>query len=340
MTATMLKAQRVVNRFRNKMRAIQVAQPGGPEVLSVVELPVPVCGPEQLLVELAYSGVNFIDIYQRQGIYPMPSPYVPGLEGSGLVIEVGSGVTGFSIGDQVAWPSSLGSYSQFHAVTASSVVKVPDGVALDAACAAMLQGMTAHYLVASLYEIKPGDHALVHAGAGGVGQLLCQMITARGATVIATVSSDVKAQIATAAGAQHIIRYDTEDVATKVKEFTGGVGVEVVYDGVGQATFEGSLASLKRRGMMALFGGASGMVPVFDLQSLSRLGSLFVTRPTLADYIAAPGEMQWRADEIFSDHASGKLEFAIGNTYDLSAAANAHSDLAARKTTGKLLLVP
>jgi NADPH2:quinone reductase len=322
------------------MRAIQVAQPGGPEVLAVVELPVPVCGAEQLLVEIAYSGVNFIDIYQRQGIYPMPSPYVPGLEGSGVVLEVGSSVSGFSVGDQVAWPSSLGSYSQTHAVTAASVVKVPKDVALDAACAAMLQGMTAHYLVSSLYEVKAGDVALVHAGAGGVGQLLCQMITLRGATAIATVSTPEKAEIATAAGAKHIIRYDKDDVATMVKEFTAGQGVDVAYDGVGKATFEGSLASLKRRGMMALFGGASGMVPDFDLQSLSRLGSLFVTRPTLADYIAAPGEMQWRADEIFLAYGAGKLDFAIGKTYDLAAASTAHTDLAARKTTGKLLLVP
>ncbi|MSZ79817.1 MAG: alcohol dehydrogenase catalytic domain-containing protein, partial [Actinobacteria bacterium] len=171
------------------MRAIQVDQPGGPEVLSVVDLPVPVCGPQQLLVELAYSGVNFIDIYQRQGIYPMPSPYVPGLEGSGVVTEVGSEVSGFAIGDKVAWPSSLGSYATLHLVNASSVVKVPTGVELDVACAAMLQGMTAHYLVSSLYEVKPGDVALVHAAAGGVGQLLCQMISSRGATVIATVST-------------------------------------------------------------------------------------------------------------------------------------------------------
>lgn len=322
------------------MRAIQVDQPGGPEVLSVVDLPVPVCGPQQLLVELAYSGVNFIDIYQRQGTYPMPSPYVPGLEGSGVVTEVGSEVSGFAIGDKVAWPSSLGSYATLHLVNATSVVKVPAGVELDVACAAMLQGMTAHYLVASLYEVKPGDVALVHAAAGGVGQLLCQMISSRGATVIATVSTGAKAEIAQQAGAAHIIRYDSEDVATKVRELTNGQGVEVVYDGVGLATFDGSLASLKRRGMFALFGGASGMVAPFDLQALSRMGSLFVTRPTLADYIAGPGEMQWRADEIFAAHTAGKLNFAIGNTYDLADAATAHIDLAARRTTGKLLLVP
>jgi NADPH2:quinone reductase len=322
------------------MRAIQVDQPGGPEVLSVVDLPVPVCGPQQLLVELAYSGVNFIDIYQRQGIYPMPSPYVPGLEGSGVVTQVGSEVSGFAIGDKVAWPSSLGSYATLHLVNASSVVKVPAGVELDVACAAMLQGMTAHYLVASLYEVKPGDVALVHAAAGGVGQLLCQLISSRGATVIATVSTGAKAEIAQQAGAAHIIRYDSEDVATKVRELTNDLGVEVVYDGVGLATFDGSLASLKRRGMFALFGGASGMVAPFDLQALSRMGSLFVTRPTLADYIAGPGEMQWRADEIFAAHTAGKLNFAIGNTYDLADAATAHIDLAARKTTGKLLLVP
>jgi NADPH:quinone reductase len=322
------------------MLAIQVDQPGGPEVLKVADLPVPVCGPDQLVVELAFSGVNFIDIYQRQGIYPMPSPYVPGLEGSGVVTEVGSAVQDFSVGDKVAWPSSLGSYSQIHAVNATSVVKVPEGVSLDVACAAMLQGMTAHYLVASLYEIKPGDTALVHAAAGGVGQLLCQMISNRGATVIGTASTSKKAEIARTAGATHVIRYDTEDVAAKAKELTNGIGVDVVYDGVGQATFEGSLASLKRRGMMALFGGASGMVPAFDLQALSRMGSLFVTRPTLADYIAGPGEMQWRADEIFAELLAGKLNFAIGKTYPLKDAKDTHADLAARKTTGKLLLVP
>jgi len=320
------------------MLAIQVDQPGGPEVLKVADLPVPICGPDQLLVELAFSGVNFIDIYQRQGIYPMPSPYVPGLEGSGVVIEVGSAVSGFTVGDKVAWPSSLGSYSQFHAVAATSVVRVPEGVSLDIACAAMLQGMTAHYLIASLYEVKPGDSALVHAAAGGVGQLLCQMISSRGATVIGTASTAEKAQIASQAGASHVIRYDTEDVASKAKEITNGIGVDVVYDGVGLATFDGSLASLKRRGMMALFGGASGMVPPFDLQVLSRMGSLFVTRPTLADYIVGPGEMQWRADEIFGEHLAGKLNFAIGKTYELKDASVAHSDLAARKTTGKLLL--
>ena len=322
------------------MLAIQVDQPGGPEVLKVTDLPVPVCGADQLLVELAFSGVNFIDIYQRQGIYPMPSPYVPGLEGSGIVVEVGSAVSGFALGDKVAWPSSLGSYSQVHAVNAASVVKVPDGVALDVACAAMLQGMTAHYLIASLYEVKSGDTALVHAAAGGVGQLLCQMISNRGATVIGTASTAEKAEIARQAGAGHVIRYDTEDVASKAKELTNGIGVDVVYDGVGLATFDGSLASLKRRGMMALFGGASGMVPPFDLQALSRIGSLFITRPTLADYIVGPGEMQWRADEIFAEHQAGKLNFAIGKTYALDLAKEAHTDLAARKTTGKLLLVP
>ena len=322
------------------MIAIQVDQPGGPEVLKVADLPVPVCGPEQLIVELAFSGVNFIDIYQRQGIYPMPSPYVPGLEGSGVVTDVGSAVQGFTVGDKVAWPSSLGSYSQIHGVNAASVVKVPEGVSLDVACAAMLQGMTAHYLIASLYEIKPGDTALVHAAAGGVGQLLCQMISNRGATVIGTASTAEKAEIARTAGASQVIRYDSEDVAVKAKELTNGIGVDVVYDGVGQATFEGSLASLKRRGMMALFGGASGMVPAFDLQALSRMGSLFVTRPTLADYIVGSGEMQWRADEIFAEHLSGKLNFAIGKTYPLKDAKDAHADLAARKTTGKLLLVP
>jgi NADPH2:quinone reductase len=270
----------------------------------------------------------------------MPSPYVPGLEGSGVVVEVGSAVKGFSAGDKVAWPSSLGSYSQVHAVNAASVVRVPDGVSLDVACAAMLQGMTAHYLIASLYEVKPGDTALVHAAAGGVGQLLCQMISNRGATVIGTASTAEKAEIARNAGASHVIRYDSADVAAKAKELTNGIGVDVVYDGVGQATFEGSLASLKRRGMMALFGGASGMVPAFDLQALSRMGSLFVTRPTLADYIVGPGEMQWRADEIFTEHLAGKLSFAIGKTYALQNAKDAHSDLAARKTTGKLLLVP
>lgn len=322
------------------MKAIVVHAQGGPEVLSfedVVNL-TPRAG--EVLVEVAAAGVNFIDTYQRSGLYPMSLPYTPGLEGAGTIVEIGTGVVGFSVGDRVAWTSILGSYAEQVVVPADKIVRVPEGVELQTAAQLMLQGITAHYLVTSVFDIKPGHHALVHAAAGGVGLLLCQMIKNRGATVIGTVSTDEKAKAALAAGADHVIRYDTEDFVPRVREFTNGAGVDVVYDGVGKTTFEGSLRSLKTRGMLALFGQSSGPVGPFDPQILNQLGSLFLTRPSMVHYLQTAEELQWRASEVFSDVAAGVLTVTLGGTYPLTDARLAHEDLQARKTSGKLLLIP
>jgi len=322
------------------MQAIQVDRHGGTEVLSVVDLPVPICGPDQIVVKVHAAGVNFIDTYQRSGLYTVPLPFVLGREGSGEVVEVGTNVTHISVGDLVAWPGVQGSYAEFVAMSPEDCVLVPAGVDSQIACAAMLQGMTAHYLVTSVYGVKPGDVALVHAAAGGVGLLLCQMVKARGGIAIGTVSTDSKAQAARSAGADHIIRYDHEDVARRVRELTNGVGVNVVYDGVGASTFEASLASLKRRGLLVTFGNASGPVPPLDVLRLSTSGSLSVIRPTLVDYIATHEEMQWRANELFGSLAHHEMNFAIGGTYPLKEAAQAQDDLEGRRTSGKLLLIP
>ena len=270
------------------MRSIRVAHSGGPEVLTLTEALEPDCGDGDLLVDVAAAGVNFIDIYQREGLYPMPLPYTPGLEGAGIVRSVGSRVTDLSPGDQVAWTGHLGSYAEVVALPADKAVRVPEGVALKTAAGMMLQGLTAHYLVTSVFEIKPGDRALVHAAAGGVGLLLCQMISARGGEVIGTVSTEAKADAALAAGASHIIRYDREEVDSRVKEITDGQGVSVVYDGVGRDTFEASLRSLAPRGVMALFGQSSGPVESFDPQILNQLGSLVLTRPSLTHFTQTP----------------------------------------------------
>ena len=322
------------------MKAIVVSQHGGPEVLSYSDAPEPVLKPTDLLVRVAAAGINFIDTYQRSGLYPMSLPYTPGLEGAGTVLEVGSDVTGFAVGDTVAWTSNLGSYAETLALDASKAVTVPPGVELTQAAQAMLQGITAHYLITSVFEVKPGITALVHAAAGGVGLLLCQMIRARGGTVIGTVSTEAKAAAATAAGAAHVIRYDQEDFMPRVRELTGGVGVDVVYDGVGASTFEGSLKSLKPRGMMALFGQSSGPVGPFDPQILNSLGSLFLTRPTITNFIQTRDELQWRAGEVFDAMLSGDLRMTLGGSYPLAEAAQAHRDLEARKSTGKLILIP
>ncbi len=244
------------------MKAVLVSQHGGPEVLAYSDVPEPEITPSELLVRVAAAGINYIDTYQRSGIYAMTLPYTPGLEGAGTVLEVGSEVTGFAVGDTLAWTSQLGSYAEFVALDASKAVSVPSGIEPTQAAQAMLQGITAHYLITSVFEIKRGTTALVHAAAGGVGLLLCQMISARGGTVIGTVSTEAKAAAASAAGAAHVIRYDKEDFTTRVRELTGGIGVNVVYDGVGASTFEGSLRSLTPRGMMVLFGQASGPVGV------------------------------------------------------------------------------
>jgi len=321
------------------MKAIVVNKPGGPEVLAYHESPDPIPGSHQLLVRVAAAGVNFIDIYQREGLYPMPLPYTPGLEGAGIVVDVGASVATFAPGDQVAWAGMLGSYADMIALDADAAVAIPEGVSLEHAAQAMLQGMTAHYLVTSVWEIQPGQTALVHAAAGGVGLLLCQMITARGGQVIGTVSTDAKATAARAAGASHIIRYDTEDVSERVREIVKE-GVDVVYDGVGRDTFMESLKSLRPRGMVALFGQSSGPVQAFDPQLLNQGGSLIITRPSLAHFTATPGELQWRASEVLGSLASGSIHFALAHRYPLNEAAAAHAALKARTTSGKLILIP
>jgi NADPH:quinone reductase len=325
------------------MRAIRLQQPGGPEQLQVNEIATPSAGPDQVLVRVHASGVNFIDTYHRTGAYAVPLPFTPGVEGAGEVVEVGSGVdpaSGLKRGARVAWAMNPGSYAEVVVVDAAKAIAIPEGVSDETAAAAMLQGMTAHYLVTDLFRVERGTTTLVHAAAGGVGLLLCQMIASRGGIVIGTVSSEAKADAARAAGAHHVIRYDQEDFTQQVKDLTDGTGVDVVYDGVGQATFEGSLESLRVRGMMALFGAASGPVPPFDLQRLNALGSLFVTRPTLAHYTRTHEEIQRRAGELFADHLAGHLEISISARYPLEDAAQAHRDLEARRTSGKLLLIP
>lgn len=322
------------------MKAVLVSQHGGPEVLAYSDVPEPEITPSELLVRVAAAGINYIDTYQRSGIYAMTLPYTPGLEGAGTVLEVGSEVTGFAVGDTLAWTSQLGSYAEVVALDASKAVSVPSGIEPTQAAQAMLQGITAHYLITSVFEIKPGTTALVHAAAGGVGLLLCQMISARGGTVIGTVSTEAKAAAASAAGAAHVIRYDKEDFTTRVRELTDGIGVTVVYDGVGASTFEGSLRSLTPRGMMVLFGQASGPVGSFDPQILNSLGSLSLTRPSLMNFIQTREELQWRASEVFEAMLSGDLTMTLGGSYPLSEAAQAHRDLEGRKSSGKLILVP
>jgi NADPH2:quinone reductase len=320
--------------------AVQVRQTGGPEVLEVVEVDVADPGEGQVLIDVAAAGVNFIDTYQRAGIYPIPLPFTLGLEGSGTVAAVGAGVTGFSPGDRVAWQGSLGSYAQRALIPAANLVLVPEGIADDTAGALMLQGITAHYLVRSTYEVKPGDDILVHAAAGGVGLLLIQLAKARGARVIGTVSTAEKEELARAAGADDVIRYDQVDFAEETRKLTGGEGVAVVYDGVGKTTVDGSLASLKIRGTLALFGAASGPVPPLDPQRLNSGGSLFLTRPTSAHYVRTREELDWRAGELFAAVADGSLDVRIGGRYALADVRRAHEDLEGRKTTGKVLLIP
>jgi NADPH:quinone reductase len=326
--------------------SVFVSEPGDRDVLVVREHDVPAPGPGEVQVEVAAAGVNFIDVYKRQGIYPVPTPFVLGEEGAGTVVAVGpdvSGVSGVSVGARVAWCQSAGSMSTLTNKPADKVVPVPDGVELDVAAAAMLQGLTAHYLVTSTYAVRDGDVALVHAAAGGVGQLLVQLITQRGATVVATAGTDEKLEIASALGAQHLINYSaftsSDDLAAAVRS-AAGRGVDVAYDGVGKATFDASLASLRPRGMMVLFGGASGQVPPFDLQRLNAGGSLYVTRPTLVHYVADREELEWRAREVLGAIADGSLAIDIGGRYPLSDAAAAYAALEGRKTTGKLILVP
>lgn len=319
------------------MKAIQVSAFGGPEKLVYRDLPEPVLRPGEILVRVKVAGVNYIDTYQRSGSYKMELPFIPGLEGSGEIIEAGSDVEGLSIGDLVAWPSSASSYAELVALPADRVVPVPKAMSLEVATAAMLQGMTAHYLVRDTFKVGPGTTALVHAAAGGVGLLLTQMIRTLGGMVIATASTVEKRSIALEAGANHVLSY--ENFAESVREITNGQGVDVVYDGVGLTTFSQSLESLRRRGLMVLFGAASGPVPPFDLQRLNQLGSLFITRPTLADYISSEAELRSRADEIFGWVASGQLKLKVGARFPISEAASAHQALESRSTSGKVLLL-
>lgn len=321
------------------MHAIQVSEHGGPEVLKYVEVPDPRIAPDQLLVDTQAIGINFIDTYIRTGRYPQAVPYIPGSEGTGVVTEVGSEVTEFAVGDRVAWAAAPGSYAPKVAVPAAVAIRVPDGVDPPVAASALLQGMTAHYLIESIYRPEPGEAVLVHAGAGGVGLILTQLLTARGVRVITTVSSDEKETLSRAAGADEVLRYG-DGLADQVRELTDGVGVAAVYDGVGAATFESSLAALRVRGMLALFGGASGPVPPFDLQRLSAGGSLFVTRPTLAHYTRDRAELTWRAGDVLDAIAKGTLNIRIGATYPLADAERAHRDLEGRKTTGSIVLLP
>ncbi|WP_028476744.1 quinone oxidoreductase [Nocardia sp. CNY236] len=321
------------------MRAIQVSEHGGPEVLKYGEVSDPRIGPDDLVVDTQAIGVNFIDTYIRTGRYPQSVPYVPGSEGTGVVTEVGANVTDFVVGDRVAWAGASASYATKVAVPAAVAVAVPEAVAPPVAASALLQGMTAHYLIESIYTPDHGEAVLVHAGAGGVGLILTQLLVARGARVITTVSSADKEALSRAAGAAEVLRYG-EDLAHQVRALTDGVGVAAVYDGVGAATFESSVASLRVRGMLALFGAASGPVPPFDLQRLNPAGSLFVTRPTLVHYTRDRGELTWRAGEILDAVAKGTLDIRIGATYSLADAEHAHRDLEARKTTGSIVLLP
>ncbi|MGC5015240.1 quinone oxidoreductase family protein [Streptosporangium sp. DT93] len=319
------------------MRAIVVSATGGPEVLTCTDHPDPEPDPGDVLVDVAAAGVNFIDVYHRMGRYPLALPFVPGEEGAGIVAAVGEDVRDFAVGDAVAWASVPRSYASRIAVPASKLLAVPDGVAPEIAAAVTLQGLTAHYLTHSTYEVKAGDDVLVHAAAGGMGLLLTQIAKLRGARVIGTVSTEEKETLARQAGADEVLRYGSFSEA--VRELTGS-GVHVVYDGVGAATFDQSIASLRPRGMMALYGQASGPVPPVDPQVLARNGSLFLTRPTLTHHVATRDELTWRASDLYGWVASGQLRVHVSERYPLEEAARAHEDLEARRTTGKVLLIP
>jgi NADPH2:quinone reductase len=322
------------------MQAIQILTTGSPDVLTLRDLPTPTPGPGEALIRIEASGVNFIDTYFREGRYPAKLPYTLGQEAAGIVVAVADDVTTVKAGDRVAWCLVPGTYAQLAVAPADRLIVIPDGVTFQQAAAAILQGMTAHYLSHSAYPIQRGDEVLIHAGAGGTGLLLIQMAKARGARVFTTVSNEEKADLALVAGADEIIFYTKEDFATRVKELTSGRGLPVVYDSVGKTTFEGSLQCLRPRGIVVLFGGASGAVPPFDLIRLSTMGSLYVTRPTLKDYVATRAELEARANDVFNGVANGTLKLRLEHIYPLTDAAHAHRDLESRKTTGKLLLIP
>jgi NADPH2:quinone reductase len=322
------------------MKAIQVQQTGGPEVLEVADVPVPQPKPNEAVIKLSASGVNFIDVYHREGRYKTALPFIIGQEGAGTVNAVGHDVKTLRNGDRVAWTGVMGSYAEYIAVAEDRLVAIPDGVTDQQAAAAMLQGITAHYLSHSTYPLKAGETSLIHAAAGGVGLLLVQMAHNLGARVIATVSTDEKAALARAAGADEIILYTQSDFEADTKRLTAGKGVDVIYDSVGKTTFEKGLNVLRRRGMMVLFGGSSGAVPPLDPIALTQKGSLYLTRPSQGDYIATRDELVARSSAVFGMIATGKLKLRIEHTYPLAEARQAHIDLEGRKTTGKLLLLP
>ena len=318
--------------------AIVARQAGGPEVLTYEDIERPVPGPGQLLVKVGAAGVNFIDTYKRSGTYKVPFPFTPGSEAAGTVEAVGDHVTGFVPGDRVATAEGINCYADYALVDEAAALPVPHGLDDLTAAALPLQGITAHYLMNSTFKVEPGHTVLLHAGAGGVGLLLIQLLKARGAEVITTVSTDEKEQLAREAGADHVLRY--EGFAARVRDITSGTGADVVYDGVGKDTFDGSLAALRVRGMLVLFGAASGPVPPVDPQRLNAGGSLFLTRPTMGHYLRDAAERRWRSGEVFAAAANGSLKVRVGARYPLVQAAQAHRDLEGRRTTGKVILVP
>ena len=323
------------------MLAIQATRAGGPEVLEAVDLPVPTPGPGEILIRHEAVGLNFIDTYQRTGLYPVPFPTVLGLEGAGIVEAAGQGVTRFAVGDRAAYANGpLGAYSEYHVVPAGRAVKIPARIDSRTAAAAMLKGMTAEFLLRRCYTVKKGETVLIHAAAGGVGTILTQWAKALGATVIGTAGSAEKAALAKSHGADETILYRDEDVAARVRTITGGQGVRVVYDGVGAATFEGSLASLGRRGMLVSYGNASGPAPDVSPLRLSRGGSLFLTRPTLFDYVVTTEELDESASALFEVIGSGAVKVGVGQTFPLAQTRQAHEALEGRETTGSTLLIP
>jgi NADPH:quinone reductase len=322
------------------MQAIQILTTGSADVLTLRDLPTPTPGPGEALIRIEASGVNFIDTYFREGRYPAKLPLTLGQEAAGTIVAVAPDVTSFKPGDHVAWCGVPGTYAQLAVAPAARLVSIPDGVTSQQAAASLTQGMTAHYLTHSTYAIQRGDEVLIHAGAGGTGLLFIQMAKALGARVITTVSTEEKADLARAAGADEVIFYTREDFAARVKELTSGRGLPVVYDSVGKTTFEQSLQCLRPRGLMVLFGGASGPVPPFDLIRLSTMGSLYVTRPTMKDYVATRTDLEARAKYVLGGVANGTLKLRLEHIYPLTDAAHAHRDLESRKTTGKLLLIP
>jgi len=318
--------------------AIVVSQFGAPDVLEYVEVEMPVAGPGEVVVRVAAAGVNYIDVYRREGKYPVALPNIPGLEVSGTVAAIGAGVTTVAVGDRVAFPDNQGGYAEYIVAPAALCLPVPDAMDDRTAAAIPMQALTAHYLADGSFQLEAGHTALIHSGAGGVGLVLTQLAKAKGARVITTVSTPAKAELSTAAGADHVIGY--ENFSQVVRDLTDGVGVDVVYDGVGKDTFDGSLAALRVRGTLVSFGSASGAVPPFDIARLSQGGSLSITRPTLFSFVADPAERAWRWKEVTDAVLAGQLNIRVDQTYPLAEAAQAHRDLEARRTTGKTLLIP